>query len=134
MGSFVKRKSSVQMCSGFSPVASFQFVKPRVRNASDVLLVSAGILLYCFNTSKAKRFTLHLVVRDPWPLFELGRLKGSISRLFVPKLSLRKHKSLRVITFITQLWKKRVLNFTMIPTHWHIFRAAAFRVHIKNKI
>ena len=132
----MKRKSSVQTC--FSPVASFQFVKPRVRNPSDVLLVSAQFLSLscCTALIQAKQNALPSVSLYviQWPLFEPGRLKGSIGRLFVPELSLRKRKSLRVIRFITQLWKKRVLNFTTIPTHWHIFRAAAFRVHIKNVI
>ena len=125
MGSFVKRKSSVLLSSGIFPICKASGEKC-IRCFAGQRTIPDPFLLYCFNTNKAKRFILRLVVCDPWPLFELGRLKGSIGRLFVPKLLLRKRKSLRVIRFITQLWKKQVLNFAMIPTHWAHIQNCSF--------
>ena len=106
--------TDVLLSSGIFPICKASGEKC-IRCFAGQRTIPDPFLLYYFNTSKAKRFTLRLVVRDPWPLFEPGRLKGSIGRLFVPKHSLRKRKSLQVIRFITQLWKKRILNFTMIP-------------------
>ena len=129
MGSFVKRKSSVLLFSVIFPICEALGEK-RIRCFVGQHTIPDPFMLYCFNTNKAKRFILRLVVCDPWPLFKPERLQGSIGWLFVLKLSLRKCKSLWVTRFITQLWKKRVLNFVMIPTHGHVFKTEAFCVHI----
>jgi len=133
MGTFIKRKSSVLLSSGIFPICEALGEKC-IRCFAGQHAIPNSFLLYCFNTNKAECFVLRLVVRDPWPLFKPRRLKGSIGRLFVPKISPWKCKSLGVIRFITQLWKKQVLNFVMIFPHGHKFRTAAFRVHIKNVI
>ena len=129
----MKRKSSVLLSSSIFPICKAAG-KKRIRCFAGQCAIPNSFLLYCFNTNKAKRFILRLVVRDPWPLFKPRRLKRSIGRFFVPKLSLRKRKSLWVIRLITQLWQKQFLNFTMIFPHWHghAFRTTAFRVHIKT--
>ena len=82
--------------------------KKCIRCFAGQYAIPNSFLLYCFNTNKAKRFIVRLVVRDSWPLFKPRRLKRSIGRFFVPKLLLWKRKSLWVIRLITQLWQKQV--------------------------
>ena len=111
----------------FSPMASFQFLKPQVRNTSDILLVSAQsltlFLLYYFNKNKAKRFILHLVVYDSWPLFKPQRLKGLIGRLFVPKLLLQKCRS---------LWVIRGYHPTLEETNLKLCNDLSLQVYFQN--
>ena len=114
MEAFTKRKSSVFLSGGIFPICKASGEK-RIRCFSVQCAIPNSFLLYCFNTNKAKRFILHLVVRDPWPLFKPRTLKGSIGQLFVPKLLLWKRKSLRMIRFITQFWKKLELRYDLSP-------------------
>jgi len=76
-----------------------------------------SFLLHCFNTNNV----FHLNVYNPWPLYEPRRLEGFISRLFVPKLSLRKRKNLKMIRFIIQFCKYVFILGHRRRHRWHIF-------------